>query len=141
MESHDDKRWQLIARAIAAGGSADGGTGEGWLQLWSRLATHLSPLIGESGFTALLRRTMRLVSTEYDWLSALQATSTPEELLAGLCDQFAEVDPGMARDANTALLSIFTKLLSGLIGEALTIRLLVSAWTDALEKPGAREQT
>ena len=45
----------------------------------------------------------------------------------------------MAREANAALLSIFTKLLSGLIGEALTIRLLEAAWAGSSGK--AEEHT
>ena len=139
MESNDDKRRQLIERAIAAGGAIDAASSGAWLRLWQPLSIHLSPLIGESGFAALFRRTIRLVSTEHDWLGSTQASSTPGELLAVLGVLFDEVDPAMAREANAALLSIFTKLLSGLIGEALTIRLLEAAWAGSSGK--AEEHT
>jgi hypothetical protein len=42
--------------------------------------------------------------------------------------------PERAQELNTALLSMFTSLLAGLIGEALTIRLLKSAWAEWSEE-------
>ena len=137
MESHDDKRRKLIAQAVFAAGAVD----RQWVQPWAQLAAHLSPLIGESGFTALYRRTVRLVSADYGWLASPAAGASAEEMLVGLRAQCLSVEPAAAREANAALLSTFTKLLSGLIGEALTVRLLNAAWNCAAENENAREQS
>lgn len=138
MDPNDNKRQELIAGAIAAGIAAR----DAWIHPWKQLSNHLKPLIGDSGFAALFRRSVRLVSTEYDWISSSAVGASADDLIDGLGGQLTAVDAGKARDANAALLSIFTKLLSGLIGEALTFRLLNSAWNVAAgESTNAREQT
>ncbi|MFD2367990.1 hypothetical protein [Pseudoduganella sp. GCM10020061] len=140
MDSNDDKRQALIAQATA--GSAYGQAMDGpVVQPWRQLSAHLSPLIGDSGFAALYRRTVRIESVRFDWLDASHASSTADELLQALKDQLAAVGPGQAEEANTALLITFTKLLSGLIGEALTVRLLNAAWSGAPENAKVREQS
>jgi hypothetical protein len=141
MDSNDDKRQILIACAIAAGEAAVDNEGEARVHPWRQLFAHLSPLIGESGLAALYRRTVRLVETQYDWLAPAHASSTADELLVALRAQLASVELVLARDANAALLTIFTKLLSGLIGEALTIRLLHSAWNTSGGNSNVREQS
>ncbi|HEU4853040.1 MAG TPA: hypothetical protein VFT37_12885 [Telluria sp.] len=141
MDSIDDKRQELIRRAMAAGGPEPGtDPGSRRIEPWTQLSTHLCPLIGESGFTALHRRTMRMVSGRFPWLESTDS-STVEEMLAGLRSQLGAADSAHAGEANTALLQTFTKLLSGLIGEALTVRLLQAAWNDPVEKANAREQS
>jgi hypothetical protein len=80
-------------------------------------------------------------SVRFDWLDASHASSTADELLQALKDQLAAVGPGQAEEANTALLTTFTKLLSGLIGEALTVRLLNAAWSGVPENAKVREQS
>ena len=139
MDSNDDKRQELIKRAMAAGGP-EPATDPGSLGIvpWTRLSAHLCPLIGESGFTALHRRTMRMESGRFTWLESIDA-STVDEMLAGLQTRLGAAGSAEAGEANRALLHTFTKLLSGLIGEALTIRLLQSAWP--AEDANAREQS
>jgi len=139
MDSYDDKRRHLIAQAMAACDAVESNAGNHRIQPWKQLAGHLSPLIGESGFSALYRRAVRLASGEHEWLNAPQASTTADELLSALRSQLAAEDAHQATAANAALLATFTKLLSGLIGEALTIRLLQAAWTDADDKPNARD--
>ncbi|HEY1044751.1 MAG TPA: hypothetical protein VGE60_12895 [Telluria sp.] len=141
MDSNDDKRQMLIACAIAAGEAAVDNEGEAGIYPWTQLFAHLSPLIGDSGLAALFRRTVRLVSTQYDWLGPSQASAGADELLAALQAQLASVELALARDTNAALLTTFTKLLSGLIGEALTIRLLHSAWNTPGANANVREQS
>lgn len=141
MDSNDDKRRELIRRAMAAGGPESGaGPGSHGIEPWTQLSTHLCPLIGESGFTALQRRTIRMVSERFTWLETPDA-STVDDLLACLQAQLGAAEPAEAGEANSSLLHTFTKLLSGLIGEALTIRLLQSAWNGPVEKANAREQS
>lgn len=138
MDPNDDKRQALIAQAI---GGVSAQADRPWVLPWEQLSGHLSPLIGESGFAALYRRTVRLVSVQFEWLVSSTASSTAGELLGALREQLSSVDPETAHAANAALLTTFTKLLSGLIGEALTVRLLNAAWNGAAGNPNAREQS
>jgi hypothetical protein len=138
MDSYDDKRQALIAQAIAAGSAS---AGRPWVQPWEQLSAHLGPLIGDSGFVALYRRTVRLVSGQFEWLASSTPSSTTDEVLVALREQLSSAEPGEAGQANAALLTTFTKLLSGLIGEALTVRLLNAAWSGVAGTANAREQS
>lgn len=98
------------------------------LNRWTLLATHLSALIGEAGFSALYGRTVRLVLPDYPCLTKSASSQPVAVLLLALKENLASIDPAHADQANAALLATFVKLLSGLIGEALTARLLNTAW-------------
>ena len=97
------------------------------LQPWQRLAIQLSPLIGDSGFCALYGRAARLAAPGFAWLKPLPAGKTIATLLVSLRERYAAAEPRDARMANDAILNTFTKLLAGLIGEALTMQLLDAA--------------
>lgn len=128
MDNYDDKRNQLLVEMMTSCGPAGARDGnEQLLQPWRSLARHLSPLIGESGFCALYGRANRLVQPEHSWLASPAASKSVEGLIASLGDAFATVGAATAHAANAALLNQFTQLLSDLIGEALTNRLLHSA--------------
>ena len=109
------------------------------LQHWLRFAIQLSPLIGDSGFCALYGRAARLASARFAWLAQVAPVKTIDALLAGLRDRYAIAGAADAAGANAVLLATFTKLLAGLIGEALTMQLLdaapaaVSAYKPVLE--------
>ncbi|TFW15883.1 hypothetical protein E4L96_17395 [Massilia arenosa] len=137
MIKHDDRRLQLIRAALAAG-QAEAQADVRHLLPWQRLTIHLSPLIGETGFSALYGRAARLQSARHAWLTAPQASQSAEALLATLQGDLMMAPHGTAAEANAALLDTFTQLLAGLIGEALTIRLLVAAWGQG--RDGAEEQ-
>lgn len=128
MDKNYDKRRQLLVEMITSSGAASPTEGSEHLLLpWRRLARHLSPLIGESGFCALYGRASRLAQPDHGWLGATPASKSIDGLIAALGDSFGGVNADAARAANGALLNTFTMLLSDLIGEALTIRLLHSA--------------
>lgn len=97
------------------------------LQPWRRIAQHLCPLIGESGFCALFGRAIHVVGPEHAWLAPEQPCRAPEQLFASLEERMALVDSERSAAANEALLRTFTQLLATLIGERLTQRLLESA--------------
>ncbi|WP_229458102.1 hypothetical protein [Massilia glaciei] len=129
MEKNDDKRQQMIREVLAVpGGDSGADTLARAMLAWVRLAAHLSPLIGEAGFCALYGRAVRLSSPEGDWPAATHGVRSIAALLATLNSSLAAVAPSTASAANAALLETFTRLLAGLIGEALTIRLLNTAW-------------
>jgi hypothetical protein len=139
MDKHDDKRQQLLLDMMTSkGGTSPPGVGE-LLEPWLRLARHLSPLIGESGFCALYGRTVRLVLPRFAWLPTNPSPKSIPGLVAVLQETLSSVDIAVATEANTALLHTFTKLLSALIGDALTIRLLNSAWNGEHEQKNAQE--
>lgn len=109
------------------------------LQQWLRLAAQLSPLVGENGFAALYTRTIRLVRPQFPWLSASPSGTSIAQLLEVLMGDLQRVEPDIAECAHVGLLDTFTKLLSTLIGEALTIRLLDSAVKNEHEQQHAQE--
>jgi hypothetical protein len=140
MDKNDDKRHRSLVEMLARGSTSDAQDGNcQLLQPWRLLASHLSPLIGESGFCALFSRAGRLVSTQYGWLAS-PTSKTIEVLIANLGDSLKGVPAEVARLGNAALLDAFVSLLSGLIGEALTIRLLHSAAHGQGEHQHAQEQ-
>jgi hypothetical protein len=130
MEKNDDKRQQIIRAVLAlSDGSQDGDALAHAMHAWQRLAAHLCPLIGEAGFCALYGRAVRLTSGNEDWPPIPHGVRSIDILFATLEENLA-THPAQAGAANLALLETFTKLLSGLIGEALTARLLNTAWAE-----------
>jgi hypothetical protein len=101
--------------------------GSGLLQPWRRIATHLCPLIGDSGFCALFGRAVHVIGPDHAWLAPPQACRSPAKLFTTLEERMALVDAERAASANDALLRTFTQLLAALIGDKLTQRLLASA--------------
>jgi hypothetical protein len=141
MENDDDKQHELLPGVMASIPSASAlFDSELLLHPWRRLALLLSPLIGESGFCALYGRAIRLAASQYEWLKAAQPGKTAEQSLAALAAIYATVHIDAVAAANTTLLNTFTDLLSALIGQALTNRLLDSAWNGKHEQKNVQEQ-
>jgi hypothetical protein len=138
MDNKDDKRRQLIRAMLAQASIAD--AGERHLQPWRSLAMHLSPLIGEIGFGALYGRTGRLLAQQHGWLTIGPSSKTLHALFQTLKEDLARAEPAQAALANEALLTTFTRLLSELIGEALTTQLIDSAWNGVQAPNNAGEQ-
>ena len=130
MEKYDDKLPQIIreVRSLSVG-SPDAAAIAHAMRSWQRLAAHLCPLIGEAGFCALYGRAVRLASVNEDWPPIPHGVRSIDILFATLEESLA-THPVQACAVNLALLETFTKLLSGLIGEALTARLLNTAWAE-----------
>lgn len=126
MEKNDATRQQLLVEMMSGTQRTDNGR-ETLLQPWRRMAARLSPLIGESGFCALLGRARRLVAPRFGWLSTSSSAKTIDALIDSLDDCYGSQGADTAHAGNAALLDTFTRLLAGLIGEALTNRLLHAA--------------
>jgi hypothetical protein len=140
MENNEEKQRELLPGVTTSMSAATPPLDrEPLLHPWKRLALRLSPLIGESGFCALYGRALRLVVPQFDWLKAAQPGKNAEHSLVALSGVYATVHIDAATAANTALLNTFTQLLSALIGQALTNRLLDSAWTSKHEQKNAQE--
>lgn len=110
------------------------------MQPWQQLAIQLCPLIGDSGFCALYARSARLASQQFGWLAAMQAGKSVDTLLLAMRTHFARAGAHDAALANAALLHTFTKLLTGLIGEALTMQLLDAAPAGGAASKPVQEQ-
>jgi hypothetical protein len=140
MENHDDKRQQLLLDILINKGAAQPPeTAAQLLQPWLRMAAHLRPLIGESGFCALYGRSIRLAAREFACLAQCQPGKSIERTLAGLGEAFGGLDPDTASKANATLLGTFITTLSDLIGAALTSQVLSSAAKDGDEQKNAQE--
>jgi hypothetical protein len=140
MAQKDENRQDLIRQAIARDES---GTPAGILAhahwLWRRLAGRLTPLIGDAGFCALFGRTIRLAIPRFNSLTIPEAGRSIDSLFETLKGDLMSVDAHIAVQASRALLDIFTGLLSTLIGDALTIRVLRSAWFDEADSMNKQE--
>lgn len=140
MNNNDNTRQPRFPVIASDGATSPPETKTSHLQQWLRLSEQLSPLVGENGFAALYARTIRLVQPDFPWLSAGHSGAPVAHSLEILMGDYQRVEPDEADRAHAGLLETFTKLLSTLIGEALTIRLLDSAVTAGQEQKNAQEQ-
>ena len=138
MDNKDEKRRQVIRAMLAQPAGAD--AAEQHLLPWRSLAVHLSPLIGEVGFGALYGRTRRLLAQQHACLTTGSSSQALDTLLQTLKEDLARAEPAQAAQANEAMLTTFTRLLSELIGEALTTQLIDTAWNGVQAPNNAGEQ-
>ena len=110
------------------------------VQPWLLLSVQLTPLIGESGFCALVGRALRLTNVRAERLSAGDGARSMADLFTSLTRILNEIGPEHAAAANRAMLDTFTTLLGSLIGEALTRQLLHVALEDGDGQKHGQEQ-
>jgi hypothetical protein len=92
--------------------------------LWRSIGAEFSPIVGQQGFKALLRRAISISLSQVSCFSAALVESPSDDEFAGLRTALAQQPQVDAMHANTVLLSNFTNLLVSLIGPDLTERLL-----------------
>lgn len=110
------------------------------VQPWLLLSVQLTPLIGESGFCALVARALRLTDVRAERLIAGDGARSIADLFTSLTRILNEIGPEHAENANSGMLDTFTRLLANLIGEALTKQLLHVALAGGDGKKHAQEQ-
>lgn len=130
METSDAMRQQMIGEVLAAQPHGGRTAAETALRAWERLASHLSPLIGEAALCAMVARARHVTFPDLSANPAGRDLRSSAQLLECLATELAAMDAPAADMYNRALLQSFTRLLSGLIGEALTVRLMNTAWTE-----------
>lgn len=96
--------------------------------MWAPLATQIILIVGVGGFESLYARSVFLSQANFPWLSGSCASAQSDAWLADLKNRLQGQLPAQAILANSLLLLTFTDLLASLIGEALTERILNSAW-------------
>ncbi len=107
---------------------------------WRQIDAALAPIIGKPGVAALFKRSLHLTRTNHPGLHALSESTVQPAEYAGLHAALAQETNVDAALTNDALLQTFRDLLSNLIGDSLTERLLRSAWNlpssgDAAQDP------
>lgn len=110
------------------------------VQPWLRLSEQLTPLIGESGFCALVGRAQHLANASSERPGAGDGLRSTADLSTSLTRILNELGPERAPAANAAMLDTFTTLLASLIGEALTKQLLHVALEGADGQKHGQEQ-
>lgn len=95
---------------------------------WRGIDGALSPIIGRGGVSALFNRSLYLVSAQHPELIAAHDDARLTGDFAALQAVYAGARGGVAAAAHGALLVSFCGLLTGLVGEPLTDRLLQPVW-------------
>jgi len=97
------------------------------LSKWQAISASLSPIVGQRGVSALLKRSLYLNQGEHRCFAALCAPSSETVHLAALHTVLSQQEADAAVAAQAALLQTFADLLRRLIGAALTEHLIGSA--------------
>lgn len=137
-----EERQQMILEVLAprpGGGAESRAIAARALWSWEQMVVHVQPLIGEAGFLALYARTVHLAIPRISGLTPVQQTATVGAVFAQLKADIEAFTPVEATQASNMLLNTFTDLLSTMIGESLTSRILRSAWTIGPDEANAQE--
>jgi hypothetical protein len=128
MSTTDSEQFrEAIRRTLAqrAGSAPDANAvAEATISTWHQMAARLAPVIGSGGIDVLFNRSLFLTCSVFPWLTILGDHRDRSDLLANLKAHLAGRETDAAVEASNALLGTFTELLTALIGESLTERLL-----------------
>ena len=108
--------------------------GEVAIELWFRLADSVVPIIGADGFDALYDRTLHQASARFSWLLTADLPKGPHSRFMRLKSDLQNAGIEEASQATALMLATFTGVLSTLIGEPLTNKILRAAWGDVFEE-------
>jgi len=99
-------------------------------QIWSEAAFALTPILGQEGVAALLKRSLFLSASTYAWLTITPTDDKKSIDLDALKALIANRTAEEATAGSSALFLQFYGLLTNLIGPSLADRILESAWVD-----------
>jgi hypothetical protein len=123
-------RAQQLARRLVAHESGEyrttGVRAQANFPACEKLRPPLAALVGSTGFSALLSRALALAGREVPWLRAVHVAADCS--LEGMAELETHLSPEQISDGKVALLAQLLGLLSGFIGESLTMQLLSEAW-------------
>jgi hypothetical protein len=103
------------------------------------LARVSTPLIGQVGVDALMRRALHLAGRRHPWLVESRDAGYPGEPTADVLVKLEHQDPAVATEGAAAVFATFLELLVTFIGEPLTMHLLRRAWPGAFSDASAEE--
>jgi len=119
---------RTLANRVGDAPANAGAIAEATLKTWHQMSARLSPVIGAEGVDVLLDRSLHLTNTVYPWLAIAVYERERATLLASIRKHLADRETDVAAEAGQTLLVNFVELLSTLIGESLTERLLGPVW-------------
>ena len=99
----------------------------------------LAPIVGQRGIAALYKRSLHLSRPMHPWLPVAADGSDSAIDFAPLTASLAKRTSAEAASAGTEVLDRFRVLLTSLIGESLTERLLRPVWVTLLSGPSGRD--
>ena len=91
-----------------------------------KLRLHLTALMGNVGFRALLSRALALANAEVPWLQAVHVKA--DGSFGGLDELGAQAGPEKIAEGSVVLLAQLLGLLVAFIGASLTLRLVREIW-------------
>ncbi|MHB1320287.1 MAG: hypothetical protein ACYCY0_01810 [Acidithiobacillus ferrivorans] len=98
--------------------------------LWKSLTTEITFLVGQEGFDTLYARSVFLTNNASPW----QDNSAPQPLNRPITGPLPSAEipqtPAQIRVTTRQLLSVFIGVLSALIGDQVTARILDVAWNN-----------
>jgi hypothetical protein len=100
---------------------------------WSQVAALLTPVIGARGVDVIFRRSLYLTSKAFPWLAFGEEHRDSAALLESLKARLAGRDTDVAAEAGYILMVTFIELLTTLIGESLTERMVSPVWAPPLQ--------
>jgi hypothetical protein len=116
---------RLIAYEIKSNRSAETKTAAVFL-VSEKLRLHLTALMGNVGFRALLSRALALANAEVPWLHAVRVKA--DGSFGGLHGPGAQVGPEQLAEGSVVLLAQLLGLLVTFIGGSLTLGLVREMW-------------
>lgn len=93
-------------------------------ETWMLISAQLIPVIGGNGVDAILNRALYLTRAAFPWLTGLDEPVDHESFPLRISMRMAGREPFTAAQASSSLFITFIELLSTLIGNSLTNRLL-----------------
>jgi hypothetical protein len=100
----------------------------GAASVWRAIDGALAPIIGRAGVAALYKRSLYLTRNDHPCLAVVYDAISAGDEYTALQTALSQQTDAAAVAAVRALLQAFHELLTHLIGESLTERLLRSAW-------------
>jgi hypothetical protein len=91
-----------------------------------RLRPHLAPLMGSTGFNALLARALAVARGKAAWLNAVALTGNT----MGVAEKEGEKAGPDVAEGGLTLISELLALLVAFIGERLTLQMMREVWPD-----------
>ena len=130
---------QLIREQCVGVGADAKAIADDCIRAWERVASQFAPLIGEGGVGVLYARSLHLTRSRFPWLALPQEPRQTDSPYTDLKVSLERREPSEAREAIGALMITFAELLTALIGETLTTRILSSAWANGGPDDTAQE--
>lgn len=107
---------------------------------WRAVFVHLGPVIGVRELDCITARCVGGATGHYPWLADTSRTDGRLGCAELLEQALSGRSAAEAASAATLLFSTLEELLTSLVGNSLTQRLLLPVWTDSLREPVSQRQ-